>query len=474
MKKRISHLLVASAAMVGLVGKTHGAPASAAKPNFIIFIADDMNYHDLGAWGNHEVHTPNLDRLAWQGMKLTRMFSPAPICSPTRQALYTGLFPVRSGAYPNHAHVRDGVKSMVQYLKPLGYRVGLVGKTHFGPAASFPFEYPSLPAGETDETNAPAVRETPFDLNAASQFMNRDRSQPFCLVIASHEPHEPWTKGDPSAYQPETLSLPPYLVDTPLARRARTRYYAEITEMDRQVGEVMDSLDKIGLAEHTLFLWLSEQGSSMPHGKWTLYDVGIRAAAIARWPARIKRGSESDALMSYVDVLPTFIEAAGGTPDSDLDARSFLKVLTGEAKTFRDYVYAEQTSRGIYSGPEAYGIRCVRDSRYKYILNLNADSDFQNTEVHTRRFQSWQRKADAGDAFAREQVDRYIHRPAVELYDLQNDPWEMKNLADSPQVRETKNRLRAALDTWMKQQGDEGAKTEMEAKEHQAWPKRRQ
>jgi arylsulfatase A-like enzyme len=117
-------------------------PASATKPNIVVMIADDLTYHDLGCWGNKDVKTPNLDRLAAQGMRLTRCYTPAPVCSPTRQALYTGLFPVKSGAYPNHAIVRPGIKSLPHYLQPLGYRVGLVGKTHFGPPQSFPFEYP--------------------------------------------------------------------------------------------------------------------------------------------------------------------------------------------------------------------------------------------------------------------------------------------------------------------------------------------
>ena len=464
--------LAAPMSLLGLACQTltptPSQAAPAAKPNIIVMIADDLTYRDIGAWGNKDVKTPNLDRLAAQGMRLTGCYTPASVCSPTRQALYTGLFPVRSGAYPNHAVVKPGIKSLPHYLQPLGYRVGLVGKQHFGPPENFPFEYPErgpkTAQDEQDDENEGA--EFALDYDAAEGFMNRDKEQPYCLVVAPHEPHSPWNKGDASVYNQEQLKLAPYLVDTPLTRRALARYYGEVTYLDQQVGRVMDAVEKSGQADNTLFVFLSEQGSSLPHGKWTLYDAGIRSATIARWPAKIKAGSTSGALCQYVDFLPTFIEMAGGEAVTDLDGRSILKVLAGESTKARDFVFAEQTSRGIIAGPEAYGIRAVADERWKYILNLNSDATFQNTQTKSPVFKSWIKKGET-DAFAREQAQRYQHRPAVELYDLQNDPFEMKNLAEQPEQKPNLARLRAALDAWMKQQGDEGVQTEMEAKEHQ-------
>ena len=443
-----------------------GKPSIASKPNIVVMIADDLTYRDIGCWGNKDVKTPNLDRLAAQGMRLTGCYTPSPVCSPTRQSLLTGLFPVKSGAYPNHSVVKPGVESLPSYLKPLGYRVGLVGKRHFGPAASYPFEYPGEPGGVVAADDEGGDAEQTLDYDAAEKFIRRDPAQPYCLVVAPHEPHSPWTLGDQSAYHPAALTLPPYLVDTPITRRALSHYYAEVTYLDQQVGRVMDAVARSGQADNTLFVFLSEQGSSMPHGKWTLYDVGIRAAAIARWPARIKAGSQSDALCEYVDFVPTFVEMAGGKPISGLDGQSILKVLTGKSKTARSYVYAEETSRGIFSGPPAYAIRAVADKHWKYILNLNSDAEFKNTEVNTPLFQSWERKG-ATDAFARQQAARYRRRPPVELYDLDHDPYEMHDLAADPGQKANLARLRFQLDAWMKQQGDEGVKTEMEATAHQ-------
>ena len=284
--------------------------------------------------------------------------------------------------------------------------------------------------------------------------------------MAAHEPHSPWNKGDASVYEQATLKLPPYVVDTPLTRRALARYYGEVTYLDDQVGRVMSAIERSGQADNTLLVFLSEQGSQMPFGKWTLYDVGIRSATIARWPAKIKAGTSSDALCQYVDFLPTFIEMAGGKPVAGLDGRSISDVLTGKTNDARDYVFAEETSRGIDRGPQAYAIRAVADKRWKYILNLNPDATFQNTETNSPLFKSWIRKGET-EAFAREQAQRYQTRPAVELYDLQSDPYELKNLADQPAQKANLTRLRGALDAWMKEQGDEGIKTEMEARQHQ-------
>ncbi len=450
-------LLTPTLAQLAEGAQKQTAPAQG-KPNIVVIIADDLTYHDLGCWGSKDAKTPNLDKLASEGMRLTRCYTPAPVCSPTRQALYDGLYPVRSGAYPNHTFIKPGIKTLPQYLTPLGYRVGLVGKRHFAPAESYPFEYPQKGAGNGDG---------PLDLNAAEAFITRDKKQPYCLVVASHEPHSPWNQGDASQWNPDKLTLPPYLADTPATRQALARYFAEVEVFDKQVGRVMEAVEKSGQKDNTLFLFLSEQGSSAPFGKWTLYDAGIRAAVIARWPAKIKAGSQCDALCQYIDFLPTFMEMAGGKPPKDLDGRSILNLLIGKSSKGRDYVFAEETSRGIIGGPEAYGIRAVADTRWKLIRNLNPEAEFKGGAIPGPAFRSWEAPRNASNTFARSQAAKYRKRPATELYDLQADPYELKNLADTPDQKDNLKRLNAQLDAWMKQQGDEGVKTEMEAKKHQ-------
>lgn len=435
------------------------------KPNLLLFMADDMTWTDIGAFGNEEINTPHLDQLARRGMKLNRMFTPAPTCSPLRQALYTGIYPVRNGAHPNHARVYDGVKSLAHHLRPLGYRVGLVGKRHEAPDEAFPFDFLG---GSHGDGGKPGTLD--LDLNLADEFINRDPDQPYCLVVTSNQPHTPWNRGDASAYDAAELTLPPYLADTPVTREWMTQYYAEITYMDAQVGRCMELVSHT--QKPTLFLFLSEQGSNFPHCKWTLYDTGMRGSAIAWWPGVVTPGSETNALTQYIDVVPTFVEAAGGTPEDkkayDFDGRSFLPVLKGETDTFHEYVFGVQTSRGIHSGPEAYGIRAVRDARYKYIWNLNAPAEFRNTVVaRFPPFQDWKRAAAEGDKKAARLVDGYINRPLEEFYDLQADPYELNNLANAPQHRSRMDSMKAQLQAWMKQQGDKGIQTEMAANERQ-------
>ena len=215
---------------------------SAGPPNVVIFIADDLSWHDVACFGGPtDAKTPHLDRLAREGLKFTGFFSPASVCSPTRQALLTGLYPVRSGAYPNHAVVRAGVRSLPHHLKPLGYRTATFGKTHYGPAAAFPFDLKvGMASGGAAAPKAGGEdAEAGFlDFPALERFIAADSRQPFCAYLASHEPHGPWNQGNSAAYDPAKLTLPPYLVDTPETRQALSAYYAEVSMLDDQVGTV--------------------------------------------------------------------------------------------------------------------------------------------------------------------------------------------------------------------------------------------
>ncbi|MFT5495622.1 MAG: N-sulfoglucosamine sulfohydrolase [Kiritimatiellia bacterium] len=429
-------------------------PLSAKNPNLLFIIADDCTHNDIGCYGGQAL-TPHMDQLATEGMRFTQCFQAAPMCSPTRHTIYTGLYPVKSGAYPNHTFAKEGTKSVVHYLKPLGYRVALSGKTHIGPKEVFPFEFSS--AG-----NNPDMAKIDTLMSEC-----KEADQPWCLFACSNEPHSPWDKGDPTQYDAATVKLPPYFVDTPETRADFVKYLAEITYYDGQVGQLLALLKQHGIAEETLVIVTSEQGSGFAFAKWTCYDMGLQSACIARWPGTIKAGQTSDALIEFIDVLPTFVEAAGGTPDPVLEGKSLLPVFRGETDHHKDHVYGIMTTRGIINGSDTYGIRSVRSDRFKLIVNLTPDIKFTNACSKSKTFQSWVRKAEAGDADAADKVRRYHHRPAVELYDVKKDWYEWKNLADHPEYAEVKAELQAKLDAWMKQQGDLGQETELAAREHQ-------
>lgn len=428
--------------------------AAETRPNFLFIIADDCTFRDLGCYGG-QAYTPNIDRLATEGMLFNHCFQAAPMCSPTRHNIYTGLYPVKSGAYPNHTFAADGTRSVVQYLKPLGYRVALSGKRHIAPQSIFSFDV------SADQNNP--------DMAAIDRLFaecRRDKT-PFCLFACSNEPHSPWDKGDASRYDPASLKLPPYFVDTPETRSDLSKYLAEITYYDAQVGQCLDLLDKHGLADDTLVIVVSEQGSSMPFAKWTCYDSGLQSACLARWPGKIQPGSVSDALIEYIDMLPTFVAAAGETPDPVLQGRSLLPVLFGQTDHHKDYVFGEMTTRGIINGSPHFGIRSVRSEEYKYIINFTPEIKFTNACTKSTLFLSWVRQAEQGDADAADKVRRYYHRPAEELYAVTRDVYESNNLADDPQFAAVKADLKNQLAAWMKAQGDQGQATELAALAHQ-------
>jgi uncharacterized sulfatase len=444
------------AAALTVTGKASvsGIQSKEGLPNILLMIADDMTWCDAGCYGNRDVKTPNIDKLAAEGMRFTRCFTSTAMCAPTRQQLYTGLYPVRNGAYPNHSRVKRGTKSLAHYLKALGYRVGIAGKKHYGPPESFPFE---------------TVAGSAEDYKAIESFINRDKTQPYCLLVTSTQPHRPWDKGRPEDYDPERLSVPSYMIDNAPTRAALVKYYAEITYLDGQVGECMELVDRSGGPDNTLFIFTSEQGSCFPHCKWTLYDTGIRTAFVVRWPKKIKAGSVTDAMVQYVDITPTLIEAAAGQPIPGLDGLSFLPVLLGRKNIHRDVTYGVHTTRGIIAGSQCYPIRSIRTAAHKYIMNLNHKAEFSNIVIKRDKggiWKSWLEKAKT-DADAARKVEMYVRRPAEELYDLKKDPYELNNLADDPKYRVLMDSLKGQLLAWMDRQGDKGIETEMLAFERQ-------
>jgi len=437
------------------------AVSSVQPPNIVFILADDLSRDDIEPYGSKQVHTPNMARLAKEGVCLDNMFNMAPVCSPTRQSLLTGLGPVRSGAYPNHTMIYDGIKTLPVYLQSLGYQTAIIGKRHYAPDASYPFEF----LGGKNVDNGDGID---VDLSKAEAFIKRCAGKPFFLEFASNQPHEPWTRGNAKAYDPDKITLNPNMVDTKMTRRQMTKYYAEISYLDSLVGVCLDMVDRSGQKNNTIVMLATEQGNSMPFSKWTLYDQGLRSGFIVRWPGKVKPGTRNPAMLEYVDFLPTLIDIAGGNPGKintgskdglgrmGFDGTSFKQVLTGEQNHMRDYVFAEATTRGIYNGSDAYAIRSSRTDKYLYIHNLNFKNKFENLVTHRPLYKEWM-------ATNPSRASLYMIRPEEELYDVVNDPFNLKNLAADPAYAKIKQQMRAKLEEFMKQQNDKGVETEMQA-----------
>lgn len=445
--------LILSTLMVGCM-----AVVAEERPNVLIFIGDDCSYSDLSIYGNTNSLTPNLEKLSSQGMMFTNCFQAVAMSSPTRHCLYTGVYPVKSGAYPNHTFVRDDVKSYVQYFKNIGYRTALYGKTHVAPKSVFSYDY----LGE--------YKDGKMDFSKVKDYIEKDSSKPFFMVVASHESHGPYTVGDPSQWDYKKVKLPPHFADTDEIRKEYVKYLAEINVLDSQLGKTMEVLDETGKADNTILIFLSEQGNSFPFAKWTCYNQGLHSGLVVRYPKAIKAGSKSDALVEYVDIVPTMLDAAGENLKKydELDGKSFYGVLTGKTKEHKKYAFGIQTTRGVTNASPYYGCRSVTTKKYNYIMNLTPEVEFYcSTNRPNSKMWGWVEKSKT-DEFAKRQIERYKKRPAEELYDISNDPFTLHNLADDPKYAEVKKELREQLDKWMLEQGDKGQQTELEAFDHQA------
>lgn len=428
------------------------------KPNILLIISDDCTYNDLPLYGGRNAETPHIDQLGREGLVFERAHLGMAMCMPCRAELYTGLYPMRNGCAWNHAASRPEVTSMPHHLGELGYRVGIAGKVGVNPAAVFPFEM--IEGFDPNCVNQPTK---PHDVAGIRDFMSRSED-PFCLVVGLVDPHVPWVMGDPSQYPPESLDLPPNLADTTITRDDFSRYLAEITYMDGQVGDILSTLDETGRAGDTLVLFTSEQGAQFPGAKWTNWNLGLHTALIARWPGTIAAGKRTEALVQYADVLPTLVEAAGGDPaPHDYDGVSFLDLLTGAAETSQ-----RQFTYGMHNNwPEGspYPSRTVSDGVHRYIRNLTPHDLYLNQWImgrdrelqHLRPeyWHSWMRECESNE-HARAQVQRFMLRPEEELYNSVSDPFERSNLANDPGHARIRQLLSAELDRWMAEQSDPG------------------
>ncbi|MFM8273984.1 MAG: sulfatase [Gemmata sp.] len=425
-------------------------PRRAAAPDIVLFLADDLGLADCGPYGGKDVATPNMDRLAKDGVTCTHAFVASPSCAPSRAALLTGLDPMRNGAMLNHAKPKADLKKWPAYFRELGYEVVSFGKVaHYAQVADYGFDRASHFKYHEDDC-----------IEAAVKWLAARRAQkPLCLLVGTNWPHVPWPKEPP--LDPSKLALPPTQVDTKETRAARARYLAAVATADRDLGLVYDAARK-HLGSGALFAFTSDHGAQFPFGKWNGYDAGIRTPLLVAWPGHIKPGTTAGALVSWIDLLPTCLEAAGGKAPEKISGRSFLRVLRDGPGEHRDKVFVTHSGDGDMN---RYPLRAVRTREWKYIRNLDPGAE-HHTHVDKAAagdgrayFDSWAERAKT-DPAAAAVVKRYHTRPAEELYDLAADPWELKNLAADPRHAPRLGALRADLDAWMKEQGDEGLRTE--------------
>ena len=431
----------------------------ATKPNIVFILSDDHSWPFLGCYGT-EMKTPNLDRFAAEGMKFSRLFTGAPQCVPSRACYLTGRSPVAcritrfSSPLP-----RDEITYPEILKNEAGYFVGVLGRSYHldgssrGPESTKQvFEQNKLQTFKErfDYVDASGQENIPATMNAF--FDQRPKDKPYHLWVNFSDPHHPWTTGEnPPA--PDKLKVPGFLPDLPGVREDLSRYMGEVEHLDHDFQRVLDIVKERAGLENTLIIFAGDNGMAFPSGKGSLHDPGLNVPLLVWWPGVIKVGGESSILISGEDIAPTCLEAAGLNVPARITGKSFLPLLQGQPFEPRKHIFAERGPHGsatFNEGTTASGVdysRAVRSDRYKLIYNVTPNLRY--SPVDSAGDPSWQDivKAHEGKQLASEFETLWFTSPRAiyELYDLESDPSELRNLAGQPEVKGVEQALKEAL-----------------------------
>ncbi|MBG88996.1 MAG: sulfatase, partial [Verrucomicrobiales bacterium] len=429
----------------------------------VLLITSEDNGPDLSCYGNPFVRTPNIDRLAAQGVRFDRAFVPTASCSESRAALLTGLYPHQNGqiGLATHHHRMFGkIPNIASHLKQRGYRTGLIGKLHVNPASAFPFDY----RPKVSDCNTFSRRDVGRVAQLASRFFAQEGG-PFLLMVNYADAHLPFLRqqhGLPKS--PLTGSdvrpLPWIGLDTPRLRESQADYYNCLMRLDEGIGQLLKALEAAGQAKQTLVIYLGDHGAQFPRGKLASYESSLHVPLIIRQPGQIDPQVRNE-LVSTLDLLPTILHAVGGDITSELPGRSLLPLMkNGAAKpdtSWRTYLFTEY--HGHYP-PLYFPQRTIRNDRYKLIVNLLQDRLNPVAQSYSGqenpRWGSYVTATDVAQAprKIRQAYDTWMKAPPLELYDLKSDPHEWQNLADREDLRPIKEKLLAEFRRWQKDTAD--------------------
>ncbi len=402
------------------------------QPNFIVFIADDAAWNDCAPYGNTVIKTPNINKLGEEGVVFDNAFLTTSSCSPSRCSILTGRYPHSTGAPELHMPLPANQALFAGELQKAGYYTALAGKYHIGaPRSEFDSIYGGLPSGCENWMRA---------------LKNRPKDKPFFLWLAAHDPHRTYQSHTiPVPHNPANVLVQPYLPDADSTRKDIALYYDEISRLDSYLGQVMAELKRQGIDENTLVIYMTDNGKPFPRCKTRMYDSGIKTPFIVRWPGKIKKG-RTKALISSIDIAPTFCELAGATVLKSFQGVSFVPVLNDFSVETRDFIVGEHNWHD-YKAHE----RAIRNKNFLYIRNafpeLNASPPADAVVSLTYQEMIKLYKANK---LNEKQLDCFIApRAAEELYDVVNDPLQFNNLAENPDYKTELTKMRALLDKWI-------------------------
>lgn len=433
---------------------------AAERPNFLILMADNWAYPHAGAYGDPVVKTPTFDGLAREGMLCSRAYCSVPSCSPARAVFLTGQAAHRlADAASLHSQFPARLRVFPELLEEAGYAVGYSGKG-WGPGNWQATGLKRNPAGESFPDFDSFLKATASD-------------KPFCFWMSSKDPHVPWTEGRDFevGIDRAKLVIPKHLPDHAAVRDDLVGYYCEVQNFDRECGRLIQLLKERGQFDHTVILMLGDNGWQMPRGLAHMYDLSTHVPLVVRWPKRVKTG-KCDDFVSFEDIAPTLLELAGLSPLPEMTGRSLLPLLESRLQPAqagtpaRDAVFLERERHAnVRAGDIGYPCRSIRTKDFLYIRNFRPDrwpagdpvlhfsvgpfGDVDNSLTKQLLLASPE-AAELREPFRL----TFGKRPAEELYDLQKDPGEIKNVAGEDKYTATKQELRARLDAWMRDTDD--------------------
>ncbi len=462
---------IAALALICLVFGAQPTPAAEPSTRNVVLVVSDDQGQDAGCYGNPAIKTPNMDRLAADGTLFTHAFCTTASCSASRSVILTGLYNHRTAQYGHehtyhHFRTYGDIKSLPVLLTEAGYRTARIGKYHVGPEDVYRFD-----------VALPGSARNPVEMARNCRgFLSAKDARPFFLYFCTADPHrsggffkdaphapnrfgnkprgETYPGVERQTYRPQDVVVPPYLPDTPVCRAELAQYYESVSRVDQGLGLLMELLKQTGHWENTLFIYISDHGIAFPGAKTTCYEPGLRSPCIIRHPGVKQRGITSRAMISWVDLTPTILDYAGGRPQTEppLQGRSFLGVIGMENPAGWDEVYASHTFHEITM---YYPMRVVRERRYKLIWNIAYGLTYPSAS-DLWESPTWLDIYAKGPKaiYGKRTVEAYRHRPEWELYDLEQDPHEIHNLAEDREHTDVLARLKTKLRAFQEETRD--------------------
>lgn len=460
MKLTLLRKILAGTVLCLGLGLVHAANAPL---NVLLITADDLGYEAMdflqgGCHGTMVGVTPNISKLASEGLVFQHGFVNAAICAPSRSIIATGLYGHNSGLF-GFNKLSKVVPTVFGEFQKSGYLTGILGKvSHSTPDLNFKWDF------EYDYQDLGAGRSPTKYHDYAQEFFARCKKEnkPFYFMVNSHDPHRPFYDPEgkrkngeevPSRlYKPEEVYVPGYLPDLPGVRKEISSYYNSVRRLDDTIGRVLAALQASGFADNTLVVFTTDNGSSFPFAKANTYLASNRSPVLVRWPGVIKPGStDSKNFVSEVDFFPTFRDACGLPIPNGLDGQSFIPLLKGQEQEGRERVFT-QIDYTASATPKP--MRCVQDKQYAYIFN--AFSDGKTKYKNNNEGDTFAAMEDAGNTnpAIQDRCDMFRFRVPQELYDLEKDPACTHNLFENPEYKEVVKKYQATLREWMVKTND--------------------